>query len=404
MNQPKPKNPNAPRRPSRITQHASRTAFTFVELLFAVIILGIGFIMIAGLFPVAIRQSRLTGDETVAAADGRSAAAVVQRLVPSVVAGEKAVTPAPLPGVGLPPTTYLQNEYISNASPSVGDYTELNSLPAKGNAGSSLTVRGRVYSFRDPRLANTAAAPYADILWSNVEGNLINPTDPRSAYVLLYRRDVTFTNTDPAAAHPYTDTNNVVATPAPAAQLIVLPVQVRNRTQYDLTPGVETRRGGDGDPTPGQPATLEPKPVGVILENDGFGVGIDKITLRPAFSPLDTLSAESVAAAAEGSFVVISQDNNPAPAAGEPDLRGAFNGRIYRLGTAHPDLGPGVYELAPGYDLQSAAEDLPAGNNATAFLVGRGLKDPSQPYSANDNPYEGLPQDVAAYTTFIRGQ
>ena len=37
---------------------------TFIEVLFAVILLGIGFIMIAGIFPVAIQQTAAVSDET----------------------------------------------------------------------------------------------------------------------------------------------------------------------------------------------------------------------------------------------------------------------------------------------------------------------------------------------------
>ena len=44
----------------------SRRAFSFVEILFAIMILGIGFIMIAAIFPVAINETALSGEETVA--------------------------------------------------------------------------------------------------------------------------------------------------------------------------------------------------------------------------------------------------------------------------------------------------------------------------------------------------
>src|SRR5438477_6450612 len=50
-----------------------RRGFSFAEVMFAVIILGVGFIMIAALFPVAIRQSKSTADETSAAAFARVA-------------------------------------------------------------------------------------------------------------------------------------------------------------------------------------------------------------------------------------------------------------------------------------------------------------------------------------------
>jgi prepilin-type N-terminal cleavage/methylation domain-containing protein len=63
-----------------ITRTTTRTAarrrgFSFVEVLFAVMILGIGFIMIAGVFPVAIAQTAATQEETVGATTARGAAA-----------------------------------------------------------------------------------------------------------------------------------------------------------------------------------------------------------------------------------------------------------------------------------------------------------------------------------------
>ncbi len=42
------------------------TAFTLTEVLFAVILLGIGFIMVAAMFPVAIQQNRTTTEQTAA--------------------------------------------------------------------------------------------------------------------------------------------------------------------------------------------------------------------------------------------------------------------------------------------------------------------------------------------------
>ncbi|HEX8914637.1 MAG TPA: prepilin-type N-terminal cleavage/methylation domain-containing protein [Humisphaera sp.] len=63
--------PTAGRRPRR------RGGFSFVEVLFAVMILGIGFIMLAGIFPVAMRQAADTLDETLAMSMARKAATVL---------------------------------------------------------------------------------------------------------------------------------------------------------------------------------------------------------------------------------------------------------------------------------------------------------------------------------------
>src|SRR3954469_24427200 len=42
-----------------------RRGFTFTEVMFAVILLGIGFIMLAGLFPVAIQQTQTNVEESI---------------------------------------------------------------------------------------------------------------------------------------------------------------------------------------------------------------------------------------------------------------------------------------------------------------------------------------------------
>src|SRR3954470_8053424 len=52
----------------------SRRGFTFTEVMFAVILLGIGFIMLAGIFPVAIQQTQTNVEESTGANVARSAA------------------------------------------------------------------------------------------------------------------------------------------------------------------------------------------------------------------------------------------------------------------------------------------------------------------------------------------
>lgn len=57
-----------------------RGGFSFTEVLFAVMILGIGFILIAGIFPVAISQTALSQDDTIGAATARGAVAAYSSL------------------------------------------------------------------------------------------------------------------------------------------------------------------------------------------------------------------------------------------------------------------------------------------------------------------------------------
>lgn len=54
--------------------------FTLTEVMFAVILLGIGFIMVAAMFPVAIQQSRTTTEETAASVIARAAMAHIAQV------------------------------------------------------------------------------------------------------------------------------------------------------------------------------------------------------------------------------------------------------------------------------------------------------------------------------------
>src|SRR6266550_8059379 len=74
----------------------SRRGFTFTEVMFAVILLGIGFIMLAGMFPVAIQQTQTNVEES-------TASTVVQAAKHYL---EQTMTQADLPPTGIlnPPT------------------------------------------------------------------------------------------------------------------------------------------------------------------------------------------------------------------------------------------------------------------------------------------------------------
>jgi len=69
-----------------------RGGFSFIEILFAVMILGVGFIMIAAIFPVSLSQTRMSNEESFSAAMSRGA----QRFIEEVAADTV------LPVTGLP--------------------------------------------------------------------------------------------------------------------------------------------------------------------------------------------------------------------------------------------------------------------------------------------------------------
>ena len=77
--------------PRRAISHSSfefhHSGFTFIEVLFAVILLGIGFIMIAAVFPVAIQQTSAVSDETQGTALARDAIKKIQAVADSMVTG-----------------------------------------------------------------------------------------------------------------------------------------------------------------------------------------------------------------------------------------------------------------------------------------------------------------------------
>lgn len=110
---------------ARAATRQLRTAFTLTEVMFAVILLGIGFIMVAAMFPVAIQQNRTTSEQTAA--------------------------------------TQLARAAISNLQQVATDDT----MPGQTQA--------------TPRM-NSA-------LWRAIEGSLINADDPRYAWTALYARE-----------------------------------------------------------------------------------------------------------------------------------------------------------------------------------------------------------------------
>jgi type II secretory pathway pseudopilin PulG len=91
-----------PHTPPTLPGHPTvrRGGFSFVEILFAVIILGLGFIMLAAIFPVGIAQQQLTIDNSVAMALSRSGGNTIQTLAVQTTAPN----PAELDVVGITPT------------------------------------------------------------------------------------------------------------------------------------------------------------------------------------------------------------------------------------------------------------------------------------------------------------
>lgn len=180
--------------PAIFHRPCSRGGFSFAEVMFAVVILGIGFIMVAAIFPVAIQQTQITGEESTAAAAAREAVSALSKAPSSV--------PFTLTTAG------LQNKGPSGFTPLVaiapGGYLPTSLFPCTSKMFGVLPTAPVVP-------ADSQVAPFCGARWEAVRGNLILPSDERTAWVPLYRR---------------ANRSNVV-------QLIVFPVQVRNRSRYD---------------------------------------------------------------------------------------------------------------------------------------------------------------------------
>jgi type II secretory pathway pseudopilin PulG len=135
---------------------ASRRGFSFAEVMFAVIILGIGFIMVAAIFPVAIQQTRLTVDESTAAAVARQATAVLQQ----VVVGSEDAVPDP-------------------ANP--GQFKPLFPPTVTGTGLNVFSIRTVGFSPINPFMPQP-------LLWDTLKGNLISTSDRRFAWTAAYSR------------------------------------------------------------------------------------------------------------------------------------------------------------------------------------------------------------------------
>ena len=334
---------------------ARRQGFTFLEVLFAIMILGIGFILVAAMFPAAIKQTQSTVEDSYASAVSlnthRKFVELAKNQIPVV---------QPLPPLPQIPPTYVLDKNMEASGANPGE--------------------SKVYSIGDRRMT----ANHRTNLWTAAGGSQLVESDPRYACVPFYRRERDYNSTPP----------NLLG--AADVQMFFVPVRVRNKPEYDLSDLLTTTTGLRTKGTP--MANLEPTLFNIQVNVPSAG-SPPIITLNGAYDLNRVIgdpgsSAKPVTEdtpAANGAYVIISDCKKP----------NAFrNGQIYRLGSRVLPIDaskPPQYYIAP--DSQGASDVYQSGftgYSGDAFIVGRGIS--TQPGSFFDGP----PQDLGVIPAPIR--
>jgi hypothetical protein len=367
---------------------AARRGFSFTEVLFAVMVLGLGFIMIAAIFPVTIRQTQSTLEETIGANVARGAVDYLQGM-----ASEDLFPPT----APVDPTSYVYPVAKSPTSPTPPRMQQpaLGAPPIPSEFVSLQDVKPYVVPVYNPGPTKTPVTwggaaydpdPSKNQYWpaySAVRGNMIDPNNPAIAWVGFYRRDVG----------------------SQFAQVVVIAVRNRERDRYvasqnplyvGATSGKMYSDLDRPSQTPTAPGTLEPVKVPIALQWDPNG--------SHGVVTFDTTVA-GTARAATGAYLVVAVDPVARPL---PNTRGQLIGRIFQLGNPINEAA-GTWELSPAGDMvrldptkapPKVATDDPTcalTDGVQAYLIGRGYVDPSD----GTKGFAGPAQDIAVYTGFI---
>lgn len=350
-----PPSPLRRQRPGR-RRRAVATGFSFTEVLFAVMILGIGFIMVAAIFPVAIQQAQTASDESVSAAIAWNAMAVIESKLSGVE----------LPAAGAPEYNDRNKPFDEDVYPGIVRSfrdpqgktlaTLVKGQPNGANRPKP-TATGYMES-TDPAKQVDFAQP-RDYLWDRIKGESVVVDDRRFGWVAFYRRHI---------IHEFSDE------PATYAQLIVVVVRARDSSTY-----------GKKDVTGARIANLQPRPVQFDLTSDGDGPKVDQVV---------TFTRGAKDAVAEGAYLLVAHDNLPAPSSGatSPAVQGALNCHVFRIGNR---VAGDTWELSPDADFAPRkvfGADVTGASDAEGYVVGR----------TNDGgAYDGVSQDIAVYTMII---
>jgi prepilin-type N-terminal cleavage/methylation domain-containing protein len=324
---------------------ARRRGFTFTEVLFAVVILGVGFIMLAAIFPVALSQTRQSADESSGAEAASSAMAQVAAVfdgsdwnLSSVTANSTwpFVTNAGMPiDESLPATMYDASSGQAGMGYSASYNASLNAAYPR------ISVRiGQVHALGvNANPNNPTNAPTAI---PAIRLNEILPSNPRIAWVVFYRRDEVLSYVAGATAK---------YVPSPYAMVICVPLSIGANSQFN---------GDPNTPQPGQSnLSLDLPPESWSYTFHNLQPQLVKGTIGFASNStsqflLATAPANSNGVDGqpwtEGTYVIVADDKDTS----QTPCPGLFNGHIYRIGgLASVNAGfrgRPQYYLMPGWD------------------------------------------------------
>ena len=397
--------------------------FSFAEVLFAVIVLGIGFIMIAAVFPVAITQSKATKEETT------TAAVVLQGSQLLGQAGQWDTGPWTWYGTGQdqPNQPLGTRPWADQALPHTWPVDQPLPIYIKPASEESVFHRGimKPISMRDGN-------PYVRKVAEMLRSSRIDASDPRFAWVAFYRRDVTI-HRNPLNPNPAYWRES----PASYAQVILIGVQSQGEGHVAFNTAVTEPATTDSDFYQGNAGTvvapkfrftnLDPRPVKVVIEKYVNDV-VAKLTVTALQtgnlfydSSIASAYSQMINAIAPGCFLVISSDQIT-DTANAGRATGRMNGRIYRVGEYLGQVGgndqynlspDGDFEVDPGEDgILGNVDDIRAigtnapGSNITvngpaiAFVIGKPMVNRSNVSLGFTGPI----MDISAYSTFIQAK
>jgi type II secretory pathway pseudopilin PulG len=402
-----------------------RRAFTFIEVLFSVIIIGVGFIMLAAMFPVAIQQSQTNLAASVAVSVGRDALRDIQSAVSGYVTPN---TTAGAINLILPPTVnqtgiagLAVTTYPVMPLPNIlSGYTAGGVVVAQSSAVSTITPGTYATVVNGSQLGFDLANPA--ILAATA--NQVYAADRRFGWVGFYRRDW------------ITQTINSVSTavPSPYAQVWVITAQSQAEGQPSFPAAFSYPTSGTSPQTTGTSDSAAGTSGVNITTYNGFPNPL--VTPNNICNAILTYNNQSSGSATypQGSSITIPSTSGGSGQTGPMAGTGAYVlvlndqplgggtltantgvlinprliGQVYRIGSVSPSTTSGststTWSLISGADLSptdfgvtTTTPNVTTSENVTIFVLGSPLS--VQGGVAN---YNGNIQDVSCTSSVIR--